>query len=168
MHINVSHILTGEVGDSASFEITGENPDIPDLELVQPITGRLTATKLDNRLRLAGRVRLAFHLECQRCLDSYNHQAELVVNGLFSASPGEDEWPISARGEIDLAPLIREEALLRIPVQQLCDSDCRGLCEICGQKLADGHQHEHQDLGHKPRVKPAGITKDAKKMKGKK
>jgi len=153
MHINVSHILASELGEQASFDITGENPEIPDLELTQPITGIATAVRLEGGLQLEGQVHLVFGLECQRCLDPYQHKADLEIGGFFSIKPAEDEWPISARGEINLTPLVREEALINIPIQQLCAKDCQGLCGECGNKLEDGHKHQLQENIHKPRIK---------------
>lgn len=160
MHINVSHILAGEVGDSADFDVKGENPDIPDLELAQPITGKVTVMKLDDGLKLDGWVRLAFGLECQRCLDPYDHEADLTLSAILSLKPQEDEWPISNHGEVDLGPIVREEALVSIPVRQLCREDCQGLCVDCGKRLADGHKHALQDVGHKPRIKSANYAQD--------
>lgn len=155
MHVNVSHISSGEVGDSAEFRLAGANPDISDLELTQPITGQVRIIKLDDGLQLTGQAHLAFNLECYRCLDPYVHQADLKLSGLFTDNPGEDDWPIGAGDELDLDPLIRQEALLSIPIQQLCREDCAGLCVECGQKRNDGHQHETETIIRQPRVTKA-------------
>ncbi len=153
MHINVSHILAGEVGDSANFAITGESPTIPDVQLVTPITGSITIIRLDDGLAASGQAQLAFKLECYRCLDGYEHEMELALKGMFMDKPDEEEWPISNRGEIDIAPMIRQEALLRIPIQQLCRDDCAGLCDTCGQKRQDGHTHQTTEPHNRPRIK---------------
>ncbi len=44
--------------------------------------------------------------------------------------------------QIDLQPLMREYALLEIPINPLCRADCRGLCPVCGEDL------NRQDCGH--------------------
>jgi uncharacterized protein len=36
-------------------------------------------------------------------------------------------------GHIDLAPLVREYALLAVPITPLCRPDCKGLCPVCGE-----------------------------------
>ncbi|HSX14689.1 MAG TPA: YceD family protein [Candidatus Saccharimonadales bacterium] len=153
MHINVSHILAGDVGASTDFTIEGEYPNIPDLELSQPVSGQFSLTKLDEGLALKGSADLVFKLECYRCLDTYEHQAQVNLTGLFNLNPGEDEWPITRRGEIDLTPLLRQEALVSIPIQQLCSTDCAGLCTECGQRQTKDHKHEIQELGNRPRIK---------------
>ncbi len=154
MHVQVSHINAGEVGDSAEFEIQDPHPDIPDLKLAQPISGRVQIIKLDDGLQLTGQASLAFNLECYRCLDPYEHQTKLNLSGLFKANPGEDDWLIDGRGEIDLTPLVRQEALVSIPIQQLCRQDCEGLCATCGQRQTNGHRHSAPELKHLPRIKP--------------
>lgn len=153
MHINVSHILASEVGERADFSIEGENPNIPDLELSRPLSGGVRVTRLDEGIDVSGQVELQFRLECYRCLDPYEHNAQVDISGIYSLYPKEDEWPISGRGEIDLLPLLRQEVLVTIPIQQLCKQDCKGICIHCGQRLEDGHKHNVQESGHKPRLK---------------
>jgi uncharacterized protein len=44
---------------------------------------------------------------------------------------------------IDLQPLIREYALLEIPIKPVCKPTCKGLCSVCGEDL------NKTDCGHK-------------------
>ncbi|HSP77877.1 MAG TPA: DUF177 domain-containing protein [Myxococcaceae bacterium] len=39
---------------------------------------------------------------------------------------------------IDLAPILREQLLLALPMNAVCREDCRGLCTQCGQNLNEG------------------------------
>ena len=39
---------------------------------------------------------------------------------------------------LDLSEIIRQCALLSIPIKPLCNPNCIGLCAICGQNLNDG------------------------------
>ena len=48
-----------------------------------------------------------------------------------------DAFPIE-HGQIDLAPMVREDVLLGVPDAPLCRDDCPGLCPTCGADLADG------------------------------
>jgi uncharacterized protein len=43
---------------------------------------------------------------------------------------------------IDLEPLIREYALLEVPINPLCKPDCKGLCITCGEN------RNEVDCGH--------------------
>jgi uncharacterized protein len=57
---------------------------------------------------------------------------------------------------IDLAPLIREFALLEIPISPICKPDCKGLCPVCGENLNE------TDCGHRPESNdsPFAVLKD--------
>jgi uncharacterized protein len=46
--------------------------------------------------------------------------------------------------QIDLQPLLREYALLEIPIKPICRPDCKGLCPVCGENLNE------TDCGHRP------------------
>lgn len=166
MHVNVSHILAGEVGESADFELEGEYTDIPDLELARRLAGSVTVTRLDDGLAARGRAQVALWLDCYRCLERYEHLGDLAITGSFRRQPSEDDWPISGRGVIDLAPLVREEALVSIPLLQLCRDDCPGLCVECGQAATGDHNHAVQEPRHSPRIKPVGTARAVKHTKG--
>ncbi|HQU36706.1 MAG TPA: DUF177 domain-containing protein, partial [Anaerolineales bacterium] len=50
--------------------------------------------------------------------------------------------------QIDLAPMLREYALLEVPINPLHDEECKGLCIECGQdlNLKDcGHSQGNED-----------------------
>ncbi len=48
-----------------------------------------------------------------------------------------EAFPIE-RGQLDLAPMVREEVLLGVPDAPLCRDDCAGICPECGADLAAG------------------------------
>ncbi|MCK7489366.1 MAG: DUF177 domain-containing protein [Anaerotruncus sp.] len=39
---------------------------------------------------------------------------------------------------IDLAPHLREEIILSMPIRLLCKDDCKGICPDCGKDLNTG------------------------------
>jgi uncharacterized protein len=63
---------------------------------------------------------------------------------------GEDEDEVfSLDGDIaDLEVPIRDAVILAMPINPLCQSDCLGLCSICGLKwreLEKDHAHKASD-----------------------
>ena len=57
---------------------------------------------------------------------------------------------------IDLQPLIREYALLEIPIRPICKPDCQGLCIVCGLDLNKNNcGHEQTSEGS-----PFSVLKD--------
>jgi len=127
MHINVRDILAESTGYSRSYKISGEQPDLKDLQLIKPIEGEITISRLDDGLLARGHISTEIELECHRCLRTFNHPITISFSQLFSTAPGDDELPIGDRDTIDLAPLIEQEIALNIPIKVLCRPDCPGI-----------------------------------------
>jgi uncharacterized protein len=53
--------------------------------------------------------------------------------GSFDLEDADEEWFDGKT--IDLAPIIREQLLLALPMNLVCREDCKGLCTVCGQDL---------------------------------
>ena len=52
-----------------------------------------------------------------------------------SFTPDEADQILYDGTEVDLAPAVREQILLALPMSALCSEECRGLCQVCGQDL---------------------------------
>lgn len=55
-----------------------------------------------------------------------------------SFDPGAAEEEYFEGREIDLAPILREQLLLALPMALACREDCQGLCTVCGADLNKG------------------------------
>ena len=82
--------------------------------------------------------------QCNRCLMTFEHQLHIPsVERQFIIDDdkhkiGEDEdvfYVNTARNEIDLKDMIREEILLHFPEFPLCSESCKGLCSTCGANM---------------------------------
>lgn len=91
---------------------------------------------------VAGELRVAWADTCSRCLRPV--AATLVIEVEERYAPAErigtgtvdpDAFPIE-HGQLDLAPMVREEVLLGVPDAPLCREDCPGLCPVCGADRA--------------------------------
>ena len=125
MHIDVRDILFDTVGTAKSYEISDERPVLENLELSLPVNGEVTLTRLDEGIMLTGRVETAVQLECHRCLRTFSRPLEVRLEQLYSERPQEDELPI-VHFKLDLAPAIRQELLLALPIKLICGPDCPG------------------------------------------
>ena len=75
---------------------------------------------------VTGDVRFAGRGPCRRCLRPVDVDVDVAVQEIFEADPTEGEtWPIDDE-RIDLAPMVREAALLSLPLAPLCADDCAG------------------------------------------
>lgn len=108
------------------------------LELSDPrISGDIVVTaevvsSVDG-LAVHGEVRVPWADECRRCLTPVGGEAVAAIDELFVAAEAvrDDELPLDG-DQIDLAPLVREYALLELPDGPLCRPDCAGICPVCG------------------------------------
>lgn len=115
-----------------------------DFELAGPleVAGRIQQTGPDDyywRGHLSGSVRQ----ECGRCLTGLEQRVESDIDAYFTNDPdAADEpqrYPLPATGyALDLAPVVREELILAVPLFPLCREDCAGLCPECGADLNRG------------------------------
>ncbi len=93
--------------------------------------------------------------ECVRCLAEYQERIVLPCLGVFQneqfkpqsstvvldeelSESGfeqiEEVYPCQDN-HIELATMLREQCILGTPIQRLCQSDCKGLCQHCGINL---------------------------------
>ena len=74
----------------------------------------------------AGTVEGRWSAPCRRCLEPTFGDLAAEVSELFEVHPTEGEtWPLQQES-VDLGPMLRELALLSIPLAPLCRSECEG------------------------------------------
>ena len=148
--INVGFIIHEDVGYSHEIPLEFETVKLEDLEL-QNFIGTITMGRTPQGLVVQGTFSADTILECVRCLNEFSHPLDWQITELYAfnqKSVSESELLVPDDAHIDLAPLIREYALLEIPIKPLHDPDCKGLCIECGQDLNVmdcGHSQERDD-----------------------
>lgn len=86
---------------------------------------------------------------CARCAEEYTFPLQAPFSFVLSprgpTRPQEVELSADDTSlsfyegkEIDITPLVHEEAILALPTRPLCDEGCRGLCPACGANLNAG------------------------------
>ena len=92
--------------------------------------------------------------ECGRCLEGVSDTLRVKVQELYvypeAATDHDEEDQVSqVQGDfLDLAPVLRDAVVLALPLNPLCQPDCRGLCATCGERLddlPDDHSHDVTD-----------------------
>jgi uncharacterized protein len=83
---------------------------------------------------------------CMRCLATAESKVEVDAREVDQPRAGEElRSPYVADGELDLRGWARDALALALPVQILCNSDCHGLCPVCGADLNEaGPDHAHE------------------------
>ncbi|MDQ2692979.1 MAG: DUF177 domain-containing protein [Chloroflexota bacterium] len=148
--INVGFIIHEEVGYSHEIPFELEKVKLEDLEL-ENFIGTITIGRTPQGLVVQGSFSADTLLECVRCLNDFRHSLDWQITELYAfnkKSVSESELLVPDDAHLDLAPLIREYALLEIPIKPLHDPNCKGLCIECGQDLNVrdcGHSQERND-----------------------
>jgi len=148
--INVGFIIHEEVGYSHEIPFDLEKVKLEDL-LLDNMVGSVTIGRTPQGLVVQGRFSADTLLECVRCLKEFTYPLNWEFTELYAfnkKSVSESGILLPEDAHIDLAPLLREYALLEIPISPLHDPNCKGLCVECGQDLNIidcGHSQEHDD-----------------------
>jgi uncharacterized protein len=148
--INVGFIIHEEVGYSHEIPFDIDKVKIEDLEL-ENLTGSVTIDRTPQGLFVQGKFSADTILECVRCLKEFTYPLQWQFSELYAfrqKDVSESGLMLPEDAHIDLAPLLREYALLEIPIKPLHDPDCKGLCIECGQDLNIkdcGHSQETDD-----------------------
>jgi uncharacterized protein len=144
--INVGFIVHEEVGYNHEFPFELDRVVFgDDLELTE-FSGTVHIGRTPQGLVSTGNFEGQVILECVRCLNEFPYLLKWDFTELFafkSKAIDDSVLVLPDSAQIDLAPLLREYALLEIPIKPLHSPDCKGLCMECGQdlNLADcGHR----------------------------
>ena len=144
--LNVGFIAHEDVGYTQDFAF--EFPAIrigDDLELAG-FTGSVSVGRTPQGLLFTGKFRAGTVLECVRCLKLFEQELRWSLSELYAFTPksvSDSGLILPEDAQVDIEPLVREYALLEIPINPICKIDCLGLCPICGEDL------NVRDCGHR-------------------
>jgi uncharacterized protein len=125
------------------IDFTGE-----DLEQKSPLRAEGSAELLahsDGEIRVEGRYTVDMEAQCDRCLgrarfplDSsfdlfYRPAAEIAKEEEVAIDEDEVELAFYEGNGIVLEDILREQVLLTLPMQRVCDVACKGICPVCGR-----------------------------------
>lgn len=152
--LNVGFIVHQTIGYSREFPFDAPEVTLsPDLKLYD-FSGVVKVTRTAQGLLLQGKFFAQVITECVRCLDEIRQNLETEFTELYAFnrnSVTESGLILPENGKINLAPIVREEMLLAIPINPVCKPDCKGLCPVCGENL-NTTLCNHNDEGIDPRM----------------
>ena len=136
------------------FPIIAEMIKNRQCEFLKPFSIRLKAFSVREIFEVQGTLRTSVRLPCSRCLKYFNtplaSDFELSyskeIPGLMDVFDEEEiELKVEEIGmfyfkgeEINLQQGIQEQVVMALPLQPLCDENCKGLCPRCGSDLNQG------------------------------
>lgn len=144
--LNVGFIVHEEVGYKHEFPFEFDQIQISDDLVLRNFEGMVTVGRTPQGLIVQGDFSAKTSLECARCLIDFDHELNWDFTELYAfkkKSVSESDLLLPEDQQIDLGTLIREYALLEIPINPICKPGCKGLCTVCGENLNE------IDCGHK-------------------
>ena len=119
------------------YEPQGDLVDIPQVELLAPvdIQGEIVLTGAHSAY-VSGTVKFTLQGECTRCLKPTT-QTYLAKFDEQVEQGNEDGYPL-INDRVDLAKIVEDAILINLPLNFLCDEDCKGICPNCVMNLNDG------------------------------
>lgn len=142
LRVNVGFLLKETAGYSRTILYESEHLLLGEDLAVNDLDGAVRFTRTPEGLLTRGRITADVETECSRCLVDTTLPVSADLEELWyyppEKAPEDAEWVIQEDANLDLTPLVREHFLLGIPIQVLCQPDCRGLCPQCGQDFNQG------------------------------
>lgn len=149
MKLDLSEIVRN-VGKLGANDIREQCvPEEFGFECTEPVTGKLRFANTGELLLVNGEIQTAVRMECGRCLTEISLPIRMVIEeefriehsggDLIQALPiegdDESEKAMITNNVLDVKELVRQNLLLELPIQPLCNKDCKGLCPSCGENL---------------------------------
>lgn len=107
----------------------------PDVDLAY-VRGPLRLSRTKEGILAQGELHIGIEDECYRCLTPVMRDMTVDVEELYAyPSAPDSEFGIGEDAILDIAPLLREEAIIADARGVLCKPDCKGLCPNCGANL---------------------------------
>lgn len=145
--INVGFIVNEEVGYKHDFPFEYAHVQLgEDLDL-RGVHGTVNIGRTPQGLIVQSEFEGQAMLECVRCLTDFNFPLHWSFTELYAfnkRSVTDSGLYVPDDAQLDLESILREYALLEIPIKPLCQPDCKGLCPVCGENLNE------RDCGHHP------------------
>lgn len=99
-----------------------------------------TLESIDGAVTVTGTVQVPWTAECRRCLDDVGGVFTVDLDEVFEVRPVDGEtYPIDG-DEVDLEPVVRDAALLHLPLAPLCRPECPGPAPDTFPTLVEGEQ----------------------------
>jgi len=120
-------------------------------EFTSPIRCTVQVNRAGSQVFIKGKFDAIVKLNCSRWLElsEYRFTAEFTSDfrpyseipasvGDIELTPDELDITWYQNNELDLIEQVRENILINLPMQPLCNENCRGLCVQCGTNLNTG------------------------------
>jgi uncharacterized protein len=141
--INVATLLREPIGSSREYRVHSETAEVPEAAYSREISGRVHLLRTARGVLLRARLAVRPPLECARCLDLFEGEADLEIEEMFvferdpiTLKPVEiaaDEFRLVDDQYLDVSEAVRQYEETAVPISPICRDACAGLCPVCGK-----------------------------------
>ncbi|MBE7713314.1 MAG: DUF177 domain-containing protein [Cyanobacteria bacterium SIG26] len=126
---------------------------IEGIDCVTPIHAELCAKSLGDFIQITGQVKGIVTLECDLCLDKFEHELDFEIDELFSKgsllgdysesglefeiSDGQFVTDLNGEKEIDIYDLLYQSVILNLPNKKVCGINCKGKDFLSEENMPD-------------------------------
>ena len=145
LKLQVGFLLSEGPGSSREFPVViPQRIQVENDLFLEALAGNLILTRTREGILIQGKLQVSHRRVCDRCMDDFIHAFEVVIAELFASPPDaiKSVFSVDSNGEIDLAPLLREEVLIDESYRAVCQTGCRGLSAATGLNLNDERESE--------------------------
>jgi uncharacterized protein len=149
MRYDVASLLREAVGSTRRYAVD-EQVIVRDEAPRERVVGSAILLRTKAGVLVTAQLRTQSHEQCSRCLREAECPLSLSIEEEFLQSvdvltgaplPLPDDpvaFRIDTHHTLDLSEAVRQYWATALPMQPLCQPDCRGLCPRCGQDLNQG------------------------------
>jgi uncharacterized protein len=106
--------------------------------------------RTEKNVTLIGGIILKFHPACDRCAVVFQKQQQVPIHLLMSpvyinkngkkddSSTEDEDVSFYTNDEINIADITKEHLILAQEMVNVCNEECKGLCQTCGKNLNKG------------------------------
>lgn len=141
-------------GRKVAIDVSTEFPEDPEIELSRPLEGFLEAVSTGNLLLLTGEFKTGVIVGCARCGEpieqdiTFNLDEQFPVEGVpssyshtdFAHVVAEEPYPIFEGNSLIVQNLLREDLIVALPLQALCQYGWEGDCPVAKARGASARR----------------------------
>ncbi len=146
MSFDVAMLLQDSVGVRRALRLDDGALSVSEERWSAVASGDLEFMRTQRGILVRARLDVSRTFECARCLTRFDENVEVQfdeefvapldpLTGVPLADIEHHEFRIDARSHLDLSDAVRQYESTALPLQPVCQEDCRGLCPDCGQNL---------------------------------
>ncbi len=151
--INIGFLINQPIGYSRVLPFDLDEIDMGNELFMHAVNGSVDLIRTHDGLIAQMVFNAEVESECSRCLEHFQNKIYSEFEEYFTfpyVEPSEDEIKVPENGNIDIKPILRDYLLMEMPINPVCQPDCRGLCNICGQNLNQAvcEHYQNSEIGN--------------------